>query len=78
MSYECRAASASGAPRTATPCASLHEGGYELDRKGNGWYEGEGWRLGPRSKVELHHHGKPVALAVLSERLVIIPVTQNS
>lgn len=39
-----------------------YEGGYELDRKGGGVYEAEGWTLkteGPA--VELMHNGKPAA-----------------
>jgi hypothetical protein len=37
-----------------------HEGGYELDSKGGGIYEGAGWKLvtqGPGS-TELLHNGK--------------------
>ena len=38
-----------------------HEGGYELDHKGAGVYEGEGWQLKTQGGVEVHHNGKPVA-----------------
>lgn len=39
-----------------------HEGGYELDSKGNGVFEGEGWKLvtqGPGATM-LVHNGKTV------------------
>jgi hypothetical protein len=38
------------------------EGGYELDRKGDGVYEGDGWRLTSEAgagAVNLIHNGKP-------------------
>lgn len=35
-----------------------YEGGYELDSKGHGVYEGEGWKLSTQGAVELMHHGK--------------------
>lgn len=36
------------------------DGGYELDRKGDGIYEGEGWRLTSEpGAVNLVHNGKP-------------------
>jgi hypothetical protein len=34
------------------------EGGYELDSKGNGVYEGEGWKFSTKGAVELMHNGK--------------------
>lgn len=37
-----------------------HEGGYELDRKGEGVYEGEGWKLLTQGAVEVLHNGKTV------------------
>lgn len=38
-----------------------YEGGYELDAKGNGVYEGEGWHLVTADGVvALSHHGKTV------------------
>ena len=65
VSYECEGGKRLQA-RLAADGSTVrirHEGGYELDRKGNGVYEGEGWRLETQGKVELHHHGKPVARA---------------
>lgn len=38
-----------------------HEGGYELDHKGGGVYEGEGWKLLTHGAVELQHNGKTAA-----------------
>ncbi len=40
-----------------------HDGGYELDRKGDGVFEGEGFKLvaGTDGRLELAHHGKPTA-----------------
>lgn len=40
-----------------------HEGGYELDRKGDGVFEGEGYKLlaGTQGTLELAHHGKAMA-----------------
>lgn len=40
-----------------------HEGGYELDRKGDGVFEGDGFKLaaGADGTLELAHHGKPMA-----------------
>lgn len=40
-----------------------HDGGYELDRKGDGVFEGEGFKLVAASNgaLELMHHGKPTA-----------------
>lgn len=37
-----------------------YEGGYELDSKGNGVYEAEGWKLDTAAAAgfELFHHGK--------------------
>ncbi len=37
-----------------------YEGGYELDHKGAGVYEGEGWKLATQGAggFELMHHGK--------------------
>ncbi len=37
-----------------------YEGGYELDRKGAGVYEAEGWKLamGPGGTAEVSHNGK--------------------
>lgn len=35
-----------------------YEGGYELDSKGNGVYEGEGWKLSTQGAPELMHNGK--------------------
>jgi hypothetical protein len=38
-----------------------YEGGYELDRKGDGVYEGEGWKLMTQGAgTELVHNGKTV------------------
>ena len=38
------------------------EGGYELDRKGPGVFEADGWKLTTQSGgTELVHNGKPVA-----------------
>ena len=65
VSYECEGGKRLQA-RLAADGSTVrirHEGGYELDRKGNGVFEGEGWRLETQGKVELHHHGKPVARA---------------
>ena len=65
VSYECEGGKRLQA-RLAADGSTVrirHEGGYELDRNGNGVYEGEGWRLETQGKVELHHHGKPVARA---------------
>ena len=38
-----------------------YEGGYELDNKGGGVYEGEGFKLLTQGTTELSHHGKLVA-----------------
>jgi len=40
-----------------------YEGGYELDRKGDGVYEGDGWKLVTQGAgaPELLHNGKAVA-----------------
>jgi hypothetical protein len=63
VSYECEGGKRFQA-RLAADGSTVrirHEGGYELDRKANGVYEGEGWRLETQGKVELHHKGKVAA-----------------
>jgi hypothetical protein len=37
------------------------EGGYELDRKEAGAYEGDGWKLTTGASTQLEHNGKVVA-----------------
>lgn len=63
VSYECEGGKRFQA-RLAADGSTVrirHEGGYELDRKANGVFEGEGWRLETQGKVELHHKGKVAA-----------------
>ncbi len=39
-----------------------YEGGYELDRKADGSYEADGWKLGSADgRLNLAHNGKVVA-----------------
>ena len=60
VSYECEGGKRFQA-RLAADGSTVrirYEGGYELDRKADGVYEGEGWRLETQGKMELHHKGK--------------------
>lgn len=63
VSYECEGGKRFQA-RLAADGSTVrirHEGGYELDRKANGVYEGEGWSLETQGKIELSHKGKVAA-----------------
>lgn len=65
VSYECEGGKRFQA-RLAADSSTVrirYEGGYELDRKANGVYEGEGWRLETQGKVELQHNGKTMLRA---------------
>jgi hypothetical protein len=63
VAYECEGGKRLQA-RLAADGSSVrirHEGGYELDHKGAGVYEGEGWKLTTQGAMELQHHGKVMA-----------------
>ena len=63
VSYECEGGKRLQA-RLAADGSTVrirHEGGYELDHKGAGVYEGEGWQLKTQGAVERHHKGKVAA-----------------
>ncbi|WP_157982594.1 hypothetical protein [Simplicispira lacusdiani] len=63
VAYECEGGKRLQA-RLAADGSSVrirHEGGYELDHKGGGVYEGEGWKLLTQGTMELQHNGKTAA-----------------
>lgn len=63
VAYECEGGKRLQA-RLAADGSSVrirHEGGYELDHKGGGVYEGEGWKLLTQGAMELQHNGKTAA-----------------